>query len=453
MKLENLNSTYFLGIGGIGMSALARYFAAQGIAVAGYDRTETTLTRKLVDEGIEVRYVAAPDALPANIDLAVWTPALPKDFSELVAVRERNIPLMKRAEVLGLISESKNCIAIAGTHGKTTTSTLATYLVRAGGVDATGFLGGLSSNFGTNYVAGDSDWVVVEADEFDRSFLHLSPQLAVITSVDADHLDIYGSAEAIISTGFQPFAERLKNDGKLLVHHSAAAALNIENLLTYGIDVGDWQATNLRVDDASWMFDLKYPTAAGKTETYADVRFTMPGKHNVENAVAALAMGHYAGANLAAMIAALPEFKGIKRRFERVAEKGGKIFIDDYAHHPTELDAAIEAARDFYPHQKVLGIFQPHLFSRTQDFMDAFAKSLAKLDELWLLDIYPARELPIEGITSAALAAKINGTKVRHLAKAEVLEALQNTDNQVIMTLGAGDIDTLVEPIEKIIMA
>lgn len=445
MQLENIHSIYFVGIGGIGMSAIARYFNGRGVQVAGYDRTETPLTRALVAEGIEVRYIEEVDSLPKAVDLVVYTPAVPDSHAELKWFRANDYPVYKRSQVLGVISEGMRTIAIAGTHGKTTTSTLTTHLLREGGVDCNAFLGGVSRNFASNFVEGSSDWVVIEADEFDRSFLTLTPELATIMSMDADHLDIYGDEESLLATGFFAFAQKLKADGKLWVraglekHFPATAGVS-----SFGIEEGRNQAQNLRVEDGYFVFD--YVSDQVRIEGLCHPH---PGRHNVENALAAITVALELGVKPADIAKGLLSFRGIGRRFEFHLRTEEVVYIDDYAHHPTELQAAIGAARELYPGRKLTGIFQPHLFTRTRDFVEGFAAALDELDELYLLDIYPAREEPIPGVTSQLIKEHMKKQDGQLLSKEEMRQRIPELAPDVLLTLGAGDIDTLVQPIKE----
>jgi len=446
MKLDNIHSIYFVGIGGIGMSALARYFHGRGVKVAGYDRTETTLTKTLVSEGIEVRYTAEVATLPQDVDLVVYTPAVPANQAEMVWFREQGYPVLKRSAVLGIISHGMRTVAIAGTHGKTTTSTLTTHLLRSGGVDCNAFLGGVARNFSSNFVKGTSEWVVIEADEFDRSFLTLHPDIATIMSLDADHLDIYGDEASLLETGFLAFAKQLKPGGELLVKaglESSFVGIDIK-VSTFGIDTGDAQAQNLRVEDGFFVFDYQNGATLIK-----DLRHPHPGRHNVENALVAITVALRLGVAPTSIAEGLLSFRGIGRRFEFHIRDKELVYIDDYAHHPTELAAAIGAARELYPGKKLTGIFQPHLFSRTRDFVEGFAAALDMLDEALLLDIYPAREEPIPGVDSGLIYKHMKNKNCRLLSKSEVLDTLATMDTEVLMTLGAGDIDTLVDPIKE----
>lgn len=439
-NLHQIRSIYFVGIGGIGMSALARYFRQRGVRVTGYDKTETALTRNLVKEGMDIHYEDAPESIPHDVDLAVFTPAIPADLSELQTLKSRGIPLKKRAEVLGIISRGMKTIAIAGTHGKTTTSSLTTWLLKSGGVDCSAFLGGIVRNFGSNYVGGTSEWVVVEADEYDRSFLQLNPDVAVILSMDADHLDIYGDADSIVETGYKAFADRLKQGGQLFVQHRWGHYF--PGVSTFGIDDGAVRAEQVRVEDGFFTFNYR----AGDL-LWENLQLAIPGRHNVENAVAAITAARKAGVQEDGIRKGLASFAGIQRRFEIIHKDPNVVYVDDYAHHPSELEAVIGAAREFFPGKKLTGIFQPHLYSRTRDFAPGFAKALDLLDEIILLDIYPAREQPIPGVSRDTIADLITHQNLIRASKSNVLELLKNLHLEVLLTLGAGDIDTLVEPI------
>lgn len=444
MNIDQLKHIYFVGIGGIGMSAIARYFKGLGAEVYGYDKTETTLTKTLVEEGMQIHYDEDVMKIPQGADLVIWTPAVPKEHAELQYFLNEGIPVKKRAEVLGIISQNRRCIAIGGTHGKTTTSSLLTHLLRTGGVDASAFLGGIAQNFQSNFVQGKSDWVVVEADEYDRSFLQLHPEVAAIMSMDPDHLDIYGDVDSIHDTGYLAFAKQVT--GTLYVQHSWMQYFDSQVVRSFGVDGGDYCSENLRVEDGHFVFDFKSPDF-----TIDNIRFPIPGRHNVENATAAIAIALQVGVTPESIREGLLSFKGIKRRFEFIIRTEKTVFIDDYGHHPTELKAAIGAAKALFPNRKVTGIFQPHLYSRTRDFVDGFAEALDGLDEILLMDIYPAREKPIEGVTSDIIFNKMKNPNKKLVTKANLLQVLQNYEIEVLMTIGAGDIDTMVEPIKKML--
>ncbi len=468
MELNQVKKIYFIGIGGIGMSALARYFIGRGVEVHGYDKTETVLTQSLAAEGMIVHYTDDVSMIPEAVDLAIYTPAI-KQLAELDELKRRNVAILKRSQVLGLISRGMKCIGVAGTHGKTTTSSLLTHILRTGKVDATAFLGGISLALGSNFVQGKSKWVIIEADEFDRSFLQLTPQMAIITAVDPDHLDIYGD-EKSFREAFGMFQWRIKKKGlcftKMGVKTIKPRGLWVSpeqekeynwgdfQETTYGIGKGKYKAVKVRVENGFFVFDYKSPMGE-----ILNIKTTLPGEHNVENAVAAIAVAQQIGVSPQAIKEALASFKGIRRRFEFVYRNDNQrvTFIDDYAHHPTELAAAIKAARTLFPTRRLIGIFQPHLFTRTRDFQDGFAAALDSLDETVLMDIYPARELPIEGITSDMLLNKMINPHKRRATKENLLEILRgvlgdaNLENTTILTLGAGDIDTFVKPIGEMV--
>lgn len=447
MNLDSIKTVYFIGIGGIGMSALARFFKHRGCQVFGYDRTETKLTKALVNEGMQVHYEEQVEAIPEGVDLVVYTPAVPSTHQELTYFRAEGYPVKKRAEVLGIISRNMRCIAIAGTHGKTTTSSILSHILTGSGFDCSAFLGGIMVNYGSNFLSGQSDWVVIEADEYDRSFLHLEPELAVVLSMDADHLDIYGDVESIHETGFRAFVKQIKPEGKLWVQQDWATALSdIRDLTTYGVDGGTCSATNVRVEEGWFAFDFEGP--GGKIE---NLRLGLPGRYNVENATVGIAIAQYLGLSPNAIRAALASFKGIKRRFEFILRQANRVFVNDYAHHPTELRAAIGAAKELYPHERIVGVFQPHLFSRTRDFADGFAEALDRLDEVYLLDIYPAREEPIPGVTSDMLFAKMQNPNKHRVQLENLVEVLAKAQPKVLLTLGAGDINAKIDDIKKIL--
>jgi len=447
----NYDNIYFLGIGGIGMSAIARYFKANGKNVSGYDRTPTHLTDELRNEGIRIHFddnVLSIDPLvlkDKEKSLVVFTPAIPVDNKEYIYLKEHGYEIKKRSEVLGLITIDNITMAVAGTHGKTTTSTLLAHILKASNYECTAFLGGISSNYNTNLLIG-TQGVVVEADEYDRSFLTLHPDLAIVTSVDADHLDIYGSHEHM-KESFELFIKKLKDVSVLI--SKLGLDYNIkenENTAVYFYSLQDRQADfyadNFRILDGKYIFDFK-----SCIRNIDNVELGLPGLHNVENAVAAIAAAQAMEIDNEQIKNACASFKGVKRRFETHLKTSDLVYIDDYAHHPAELAAAIGAAKKLYPNKKITGIFQPHLYSRTRDFADDFAKSLDMLDECILLDIYPARELPMEGITSEMLLVKMTIENKRVTSKSNLIKDFNKEGIEVLMTLGAGDIDTLVESI------
>lgn len=455
--LQNIKNVYFLGIGGIGMSALARYFKFSGRNVAGYDRTQTVLTDKLQLEGIEVHFEDDIRNIPSNWDpaetMAVYTPALPDEHKELAWFMEKPIALFKRAKVLGLISNEKNGIAVAGTHGKTTVSTMVAHTLNNTGFGCGAFLGGISKNFGSNLLLpkNDSPWIVVEADEFDRSFLQLKPQLALVTSIDADHLDIYGSKEKIVES-FEKFISQIKPGGKLLVKKGIdfnAVGKTQAEIFSYSIKEGaDFAAVHLRLntDGGFYQFDLKTPGG-----TIANCKLNYPGLINVENAVGASALALLAGASPNEIKAGLENYQGVVRRFDVRFKNEKYVYIDDYAHHPEELKAVISSIKALFPKRKVTGIFQPHLYSRTKDFSSEFAASLDMLDSAIIIPLYPAREEPMEGISSEIIFNQMNLADKHLASKDEALKRLQNSENDVVVTMGAGDIDRMANDIVGIL--
>ena len=426
------------------MSALARYFKFIGKNVAGYDKTETPLTKDLVDLGIQVHYkddleLVSKAFLDPNNTLVVYTPAVSNDHGEFNYFMDNGFQVKKRSEVLGLITKDTFCFAVAGTHGKTTTSCILAHLLRETGTPITAFLGGISEDFNSNFLLEGSEYSVVEADEFDRSFLRLSPNVACITSMDADHLDIYGNSEEL-QKSFRDFVKRIKPNGKLFVRNGLAL-----DGTTYGIEDGsDYCIRNIKIDQGSYIFDLESPEANLKS-----VRFNKPGRHNLLNGLVAYAMAVQAGSSPASLAGALATFKGVKRRFSYQIKNSNFVFIDDYAHHPTELEAAFQAVSEMHPGKNVLAIFQPHLFSRTRDFVEEFAKSLSNFPSLLLLEIYPAREKPIEGVTSQWLLDKITSPRKKLIEKSELITEIIAQNPEVLITLGAGDIGLEVPKIKK----
>lgn len=447
MKLSSLNKVYFLGIGGIGMSAIARFFQKNGVQVYGYDRTSSPLTRCLEQEGIIIHYEEQEDIINESLDLVVYTPAIPKTNKEYMGFVENGFKMMKRSQVLGLICENYTAIAVAGTHGKTTVTSMITHLLHHAGLNISAFVGGIMSNYSTNYIGSDkTDYVIVEADEFDRSFLSLYPDYAVITSMDADHLDIYGSKESLEAT-FCDFASQIKPNGHLFLRKGLHLPDFSAKKHSYGI--GDKQSanfisSNLRVLDGKIYFDY-----SSSSHCINDLHIGMPGKHNVENACAAISIALQLGVSEVQIRDGLASFKGVKRRFEYLFESKDISYIDDYAHHPEELDAAIKSARLMYPDRSIIGVFQPHLYSRTNDFYKEFALALSQLDYLYLLDIYPARELPISGVDSNMILQLMDQDKAELIMKDEVVDRVALHKNALIMTLGAGDIDQLILPIKE----
>jgi len=443
MNLNQIHNVYFIGIGGIGMSALARYFKSIGKNVSGYDKTETELTNELIESGIDVHFKDEIGLIPTDYyienTLVVITPAVPITHSQWNYFLEREFIVKKRAEVLGLITKDTFCFAVAGTHGKTTTSSILGHILYQSGADVTSFLGGIVENYNSNLIGTGKTITVVEADEFDRSFLHLYPNIACVTSMDADHLDIYGDSAAI-EASFLEFANKITDKRKLFITKD----LDLEGVTVAVNENADYKAFNVRIENGNYVFNVQTPT-----EVISDLQFGLPGKHNLTNALMALAMAKTFGTSNDAIAAALKSFKGIKRRFSYQIKESNIVYIDDYAHHPTEIDAVFQALSELYPSQKVLAIFQPHLFSRTKDFGDGFAKSLSQFDEVLLLDIYPARELPIEGITSSWLLDKMTNNDKKVASKKDLISEILKSDAKIIVTIGAGDIGELVPSIKQ----
>ena len=443
MNLNQINNVYFIGIGGIGMSALARYFNYLGKKVAGYDKTETELTKELQLLGMQIHFEDNISLIPSDFyienTLVIITPAIPITHSEWNYFIERDYSIKKRAEVLGIITKDTYCFAVAGTHGKTTTSSILGHILYESGVDVTAFLGGIVENYNSNLIGNGKTVTVVEADEFDRSFLQLYPDMACITSMDADHLDIYGDKASVEAT-FVEFADKVENKNLLFIPKN----LPLEGIKIAINEEADFTAFNIRVENSAYVFDVKTPS-----ETIKNIQFNLPGRHNLMNALMALAMAITYGSPTNSIVRALGTFKGIKRRFSYQIKQEKLVFIDDYAHHPTEINAVHQAVRELYPQQKVLAVFQPHLFSRTKDFADDFAKSLSHFDEVILLDIYPARELPMEGITSAWLLSKIENSNKKLVLKNELIDEVLKSTATVIVTIGAGDIGELVKLLKE----
>lgn len=442
MNLNQIHNVYFIGIGGIGMSALARYFQYIGKNVAGYDKTETQLTDELQALGLTIHFEDNINQIPKDFysenTLVVVTPAVPASHSEWNYFVERNYTIKKRAEVLGLITKDTYCFAVAGTHGKTTTSSILGHILYESGVDVTAFLGGIVENYNSNLIGSGKTVTVVEADEFDRSFLHLHPNVSCITSMDADHLDIYGDA-AHIEASFREFAAKTDRD-----HLYVIKGLPLDGITIGVTSDADLSAQNIRIENGYYVFDVKTPN-----EVFQNVKFGLPGHHNLTNALLAFAMAKSYGVSNENISTALASFKGVRRRFSFQIREENRVYIDDYAHHPTEINAVHQAVRELYPGKKIIAAFQPHLFSRTKDFADGFAASLSQFDEILLLDIYPARELPMEGITSSWLLTKIEQPNKKLVNKKELIAAFKNSDATVFITIGAGDIGEMVKDIKN----
>lgn len=445
---DNIRKIYFLGIGGIGMSALARYFMAKGAVIHGYDRTSTALTDSLIREGMSIHFEDDPSEIPAGIDLVIYTPAVPQSLKEFINLKESGIPMFKRAEVTGWITRGKLTVAVAGTHGKTSISSMIAHILKEAGLPVTALIGGISKNYNSNFItAGRDDIMLVEADEYDRSFLHLEPDIAVISAIDPDHLDIYGTVSEV-KHSFNQFARNIKPGGKLVIRKGIDVEMNED---TRRIDYASEEtsyliATDLKTENGIQYFDAKLgDISIGK------IKIQIPGRHNVENSLAAMAVCFELGVNRKKIIGGIGSYTGVRRRFDVRIRNSNQVFIDDYAHHPAELEAFITAVRQLYPDKKITGLFQPHLYSRTRDFAEGFARSLDLLDEIWLLDIYPAREMPIEGVTSHIIFDLIRQPNKKILSRDEVLTLITRQKPSVFLTMGAGDIDLLVDPIENIL--
>lgn len=453
----NVRKIYFIGIGGIGMSALARYFHTQGATVSGYDKTSTALTKELEAAGMEVHYEENTELIPKDAELVVYTPAIPKEHKELVYYQQNHYKVIKRSDVLQLISESSFNICVAGTHGKTTITTMVAHLLRDSGYGCNAFLGGISVNYGTNFWSHERNVCVIEADEYDRSFLKLSPDAAIITAMDADHLDIYGTAEEM-EKAFIDFSARIKPGGLLVSKFGLPRGKELkgDRMLRYSLqnESADVYAANIKMHNGSYTFDVLL-----KDNILTDVQLHMGGMHNVENVVAAIAVAASLGVENDKIKAAVSSFKGVKRRFEYIIKNERLVFVDDYAHHPEELRALINGAKTLFRGKKCTVVFQPHLFSRTKDHADGFAEVLDLADEVILLPIYPARELPLEGVNSEMIRARMQNEHSRVMTKEELLiwaetdfsKTVNKEFGEVLIAAGAGDIDTLLEPLKKIL--
>ena len=443
MNNSGMKTVYLIGIGGIGMSALARYYHSQGWTVAGYDRTPSPLTKQLENEGMAIHYEDNPELLPALIDNAIYTPAVPKDMKEMVEIRRRSIPLIKRAEALGNISREHFTIAVSGTHGKTTTTAMVAHILHQCRRDTLAFIGGIAKNFNSNLLLGKTQesTLVAEADEYDRSFLQLSPDISIVNSIDADHLDIYGDRKHLIES-FNEFAKLTKR----YVIVKEGLDVSAGSILRFGFGEDcDYQACILSSADGFTDFIIK------ADENTTKVRLPMAGQHNVLNATAAFAAARQIGLQPEEIAKAISSFMGVKRRFDVRVRTKKYIYIDDYAHHPEEIKSCLSAIKTSFPSKRVTVVFQPHLFTRTRDFMEDFAKCLAMADSLILLDIYPAREIPIEGVTSQALLDKVQLADKKLCTKENLLTTIEQLQPELLVTVGAGDIDRFVEPLEKMI--
>jgi len=441
--LENISNVYFVGIGGIGMSALARYVMLLGKNVFGYDKTATHLTDELLKEGMKITFKDAVSEIPKGLtienSLIVYTPAIPKDSAILNYFTTEGFEVVKRAKLLGEVTKNTLCLAVAGTHGKTTTSAILGHLMAECNMPVTAFLGGIAENYNSNFISKGTEITVVEADEFDRSFLQLQPDIACVTSMDADHLDIYGDASTI-EDSFKEFSKLITNKNHLL--HKKGLPLNGQTVAIE--EDADFEAQRVRIENGTYVFDLKTPN-----ETIKNLQFIIPGHHNLHNAVTALGMAISAGTPTPGLPKALLSFRGVQRRFSYKIKTENLVLIDDYAHHPTEIDALFQAVSEMYPNDKKVIVFQPHLFSRTRDFGDGFAKSLSQFDEVYLLEIYPAREVPIEGINSEWLLNKISNPKKALINKQLLVEKLKSSHCKVKLMVGAGDIGAEVEKVTQ----
>lgn len=455
MNTNTLKAVYFVGAGGIGMSALVRYFLSKGKAVGGYDRTASALTEKLRQEGADIHYEDNVALIPEvflnpETTLIVYTPAIPAEHKELTYFREHNFEIQKRAQVLGMITQTERGLCVAGTHGKTTTSTMAAFLLDNSHVKCNAFLGGISKNYGTNLLVSDqSDFVVIEADEFDRSFHWLTPYATVITATDSDHLDIYGTHEAYLES-FRKYTSLIRPDGYLIIKKGIDLQPDVKEgvtMYTYSDKEGDFHAENIRIGNGEIFFDFISPLGNIK-----DVQLGVPVYVNIENGIAAMALAQIGGATAEEIKAAMPQFKGVDRRFDFKLKNDHIVFLSDYAHHPAEIKQSVSSLRMLYPDKKLTAIFQPHLYTRTRDFYKDFADSLSLLDEVILLDIYPARELPIEGVTSKLIYDNLRpGIEKTMCHKEDLIELLKTKNIEVLITLGAGDVDNYVTPIYELL--
>lgn len=451
MNLKDIKYLYFIGIGGIGMSAIARYFKKQGFQVSGYDRSTSPLIEQLIKEGINVSFEdrgnSIGDVLPKDDTLVVYTPAIPISHKELQFFKSEGYKLLKRAEVLGAITQHKTGLAVAGTHGKTTTSTLLAHVLQQHPTGCNAFLGGISTNYNSNLILDEkSPWVVIEADEFDRSFHQLHPFASIVTSTDADHLDIYKDHKSL-HQAFEEYTNLIDPEGVLIHHHEVSLNAKCKKI-SYGVtskaEQADYKGTNIRVENETFLMDVVTPNS-----TLKEVALGCPGIHNAENALAVMILADFMGLDEIQIRKGLATFRGVKRRFEYHIQQPDLVYIDDYAHHPTAIKSLIASVRLIHPDLKITGVFQPHLFSRTHDFMDEFAQELSALDEVILLPIYPAREMPIEGVNSEVLLNKINSSQKAVLSPSEVLTHISKLKKGVVLTIGAGDIDQLVIPIKE----
>ena len=454
MDLKDIKAVYFVGAGGIGMSAIARYFIKKGLVVAGYDKTPSDLTKRLESEGMLIHYHENVDEIPHECKkkescLVIYTPAIPAEHQELKYFRENGFEIQKRAQVLGTLTQSHKGLCVAGTHGKTTTSTMCAHIMHQSHLDCNAFLGGISKNYGTNYILSDSDYVVIEADEFDRSFHWLRPWMSVITSTDPDHLDIYGTKEAYLES-FRHYTELIQPGGALIIHRDLEMKQNVQegvHLYDYSLTEGDFHAENIRIDNGEITFDFISPI-----ECIKDVQLGQPVPINIENGIAAMAMAQLNGCTAEELKYGMQTYGGVDRRFDFKIKTDKLVFLSDYAHHPKEIYQSAKSIRELYKNKHITAIFQPHLYTRTRDFYKDFADALSQLDEVILTEIYPARELPIEGVSSQLIYDNLKpGVKKEMIQKTEVLDYIKTHDFEVLIILGAGDLDNQVPQITKIL--
>lgn len=453
MEIKDIKAVYFVGAGGIGMSAIARYFIHRGLVVAGYDKTPSNLTRQLEKEGMSIHYEECVDAIPeacrnAASCLVIYTPAIPADHQELQYFRTHGFEIQKRAQVLGTLTREHKGLCVAGTHGKTTTSTMCAHIMHQSHLDCNAFLGGISKNYGTNYILSSSDYVVIEADEFDRSFHWLRPWMTVITATDPDHLDIYGTKEAYLES-FRHYTELIQPGGALIIHRDLEMQEHLQEGVRrydYALHEGDFHAENIRIEDGEISFDFISPI-----ECVKNVELGQPVPINIENGIAAMAMAQLAGCTADELRKGMRTFEGVDRRFDFKLKNDRIVFLSDYAHHPKEIYQSAKSIRELYRNRKITAIFQPHLYTRTRDFYKEFAEALSQLDEVILTEIYPAREQPIEGVTSQLIYDNLRpGVKKQIIRKADVLDFVKGRDFDVLIVLGAGDLDNMVPAIKRV---
>ncbi len=455
MELKDIKAVYFVGAGGIGMSAIARYFLQLGVTVAGYDKTASNLTKELEKEGMDIHYEENVEKIPASCKditstLVIYTPAIPQEHQELAYFKKNGFTIEKRAQVLGTLTRTHKGLCVAGTHGKTTTSTMCAHIMHQSDIDCNAFLGGISKNYGTNYILSDkSDYVVIEADEFDRSFHWLRPWMSVITATDPDHLDIYGTKEAYLES-FRHYTELIQPGGVLILHKNLEMSPNVQTGVTiyeYSLNEGDFHAENIKIDNGEITFDLISPI-----ENIYGVELGQPVPINIENGVAAMAMAQLSGCNAKDIKRGMKTYKGVERRFDFKIKNDKLVFLSDYAHHPKEIYQSAKSIRELYKNRKITAIFQPHLYTRTRDFYKEFADSLSMLDEVILCDIYPAREQPIPGVTAKLIYNNLKpGVEKSMIHKEDVLELVKKRSFDVLIILGAGDLDNYVPQMTEIL--